>query len=82
MDIHITNKTNKSLAIVYVIEKVRQLFSKHRVSKIVSSFWWRSVQTEKCSGLCCKVIDSCFTSNDVRVKSKFALNVMLEPKVY
>ena len=37
MDIHVTNKTNKSLEVVYIIEKVRQLFSKHRVSKIVSS---------------------------------------------
>ena len=27
------------------------------------------------------VIDACTTSNDVRVKSKFVLNVMLEPKV-
>ena len=47
MDIHITNKTNKCWEVVYVIEKVRQLFSKHRVSKIVSSVWWRAVQTEK-----------------------------------
>ena len=31
--------------------------------------------------LCCKVIDACSTSNDVQVKSKFVLNVMLEPKV-
>ena len=31
--------------------------------------------------LCCKVIDACTTLNDVRVKSKFVLNVMLEPKV-
>ena len=37
MDIHITNKTNKSWEAVYVIEKIRQLFSKHRVSKVVSS---------------------------------------------
>ena len=47
MDIHITNKTNKSREAVYVIRNVRQLFSKHRVSKIVSSVWWRLVQTEK-----------------------------------
>ena len=47
MDIHITNKTNKFLVVVYVIEKVRQRFSKHRVIKIVSSVWWRAVQTEK-----------------------------------
>ena len=46
MDIHIT-KTNKSWEAVYVIEKVRQLFSKHRVSEVVSSVLWRSVQTEK-----------------------------------
>ena len=32
MDIHITNKTNMSWEAVYVIEKVWQLFSKHRVS--------------------------------------------------
>ena len=36
MDIHITNKTNKSWEAVYVIEKVRQL-SVNIVSKIVSS---------------------------------------------
>ena len=47
MDIHITNKTNQSWEVVDVIEKVRQLFSKHRVSEIVSSVWWRAVQTEK-----------------------------------
>ena len=46
MDIHITNKTNKSWEAVYIIE-VRQLFSKHRVSKIVLSVWWRAVQTKK-----------------------------------
>ena len=43
MDIHITNKTNKSWEVVCIIEKV----SKHRVSKIVSSIWWRAVQAEK-----------------------------------
>ena len=64
MDIHITNKTNKSWEAVYIIE-VRQLFSKHRVSKIVPSVWWRAVQTKKCCVLCCKVIDACSTSNDV-----------------
>ena len=45
MDIHVINKTIKSWEAVYVIEKVRQLFSKHRVSKIASSVWWRAVQT-------------------------------------
>ena len=47
MDIHITNRINKSWEAVYTIEKVSQLFSKHRVSKIVSSVWWRAVKTEK-----------------------------------
>ena len=37
MEIHITKKSNKSWEVVYIIEKVRQLFSKHRVSKIVLS---------------------------------------------
>ena len=52
MDIHVTNKTYKSWEVVYVIEKVRQLFSKHSVSKIASSVWWRAVQTLK---ICCAV---------------------------
>ena len=47
MDIHITSKTSKSWEVVYAIGKVWQLLSKHRVSKIVSSVWWRAVQTEK-----------------------------------
>ena len=47
MDFHISNKANKSWEVVYVIEKVRQLFSKYRVSKIVLSDWWRAVQAEK-----------------------------------
>ena len=64
MDIHITNKTNKSWEVVYIIEKVRQLFSKHRISNIVSSVWWRAVQTERMK---CVVLQSnaCTTSNDV-----------------
>ena len=37
MEIHVTNKTNKSWEVVHIIEKVRQLISKHRVRKIVSS---------------------------------------------
>ena len=65
MDVHITNKTNKSWEVVYVIEKVRQLFSKRRVSKIGSSIWWKAVQTKKCSVLCCRIIDACTTSNNV-----------------
>ena len=47
MDIHVTNKIGKSLEVVYVIKKVMQLFSKHRVSEIVSCVGWRAVQTEK-----------------------------------
>ena len=46
MDIHVPNKTNMSWEDVYLIKKVRQQFSKHRVSKIVSSVWWRAAQTE------------------------------------
>ena len=46
MDFHITSKTNISRKIAYLIEKVRQLFSKHRVNKIASSAWWRAVHTE------------------------------------
>ena len=46
-DIHINNKTSKSLEVAYVIKKVRQLFCKHRVSKIVSSVLCRAVQAEK-----------------------------------
>ena len=47
MDIHVTNMTNKYWEDVYVIKKVRQLFSIHRVSRIVLSVWWRAVQIEK-----------------------------------
>ena len=36
---------------------------------------------KKCSVLCCRVIDACTTLNNVGVKSKFVLNVMLEPKI-
>ena len=78
MDIHITNKTNKSWEAVYVIEKVRQLFGKVRLFRRFGGGRYRQ---NKCSVLCCKVIDACTISNDVRVKSKFVLNMMLEPKV-
>ena len=80
MDIHITNKTNKSWEVVYVIEKFRQLFSKQSV-RLFRRFGGGRYKRKKCSVLCCKVIDACTTSNDVWVKSKFVLNVMLEPKV-
>ena len=81
MDIHVTNKKNKSCEAICVIKMVRQLFSKHGVSKIVSSVGWRAVQTEKYSALCCRAIDACTTSNDVWVISKFVLSVMLRPKI-
>ena len=45
MDIHVTNEKEKSWEVVYLIKKFRQLFSKHRVSKIASSVWWKAVQT-------------------------------------
>ena len=47
MDILVTKRSIKSWEVVYVIKKVWQLFSKHRVSKIVSSVWWRAVQREE-----------------------------------
>ena len=47
MDINVTYKTNISWEVVYVIKKVRQLFRKCSVSKIVSSVCWREEQTEK-----------------------------------
>ena len=31
--------------------------------------------------LCCRVFDACTILNDVRAKSNFVLNVMLEPKI-
>ena len=65
MDIQVTSKVCKSWEVVNVVMKVWQLFSRHRVSRIVSSVGWMTVQTEKCSVLCCKVIDACTNSNDV-----------------
>ena len=53
MDLNVTDNTNKSWEVVYIIEKVRQLFSKHRVSKIFSSVWWRTVQNRNV--VCCAV---------------------------
>ena len=80
MDIHITNKTKKSWEVVYIIEKVRQLFSKHSQEDCFVGLVEGGTD-RKSVVLCCKVIDACTTSNDVWVKSKFVLNVMLEPKV-
>ena len=47
MDIHVTSKTNKSWEVVYVIKKVRQLYSKHGISKFVLSVGWKAAQTKK-----------------------------------
>ena len=47
MDNDVTDMTNMSWEVAYVIRKVRQLFNKLRVSKIVSSVWWSGVQTNK-----------------------------------
>ena len=58
MEIHVTNKTNKSWEVLNIIEKVRQLFSKHRVSKNVCRFGGGRYRQKKCSVLCCKVIDA------------------------
>ena len=36
MNVHVTNKTNKSCKVVcYIVKKIRQLLDEHRVSKIV-----------------------------------------------
>ena len=64
MDIHITNKTNKSCEVAYIIKKVRQLFSKQSV-RLFRRFSGGRYRQKKCSVLCCKVIDACTTSNDV-----------------
>ena len=55
MDIHATNKTSNFWEVVYVIMNVRQLFSKHRVSKIVLSVMWMAVQKRK-NVVCCDVV--------------------------
>ena len=44
MDIYVTNKISNSWRIVCVVKKVRQMFSKHGVSKIVLSVGWKAVQ--------------------------------------
>ena len=54
MDIHITNKTNKSWEVVYIIENVRQLLSKHRVNEIFSSIWVEG-GTDRKIFVCCAV---------------------------
>ena len=65
MDINVADKSNKSWEVVYLMKKVRQLFSRDRVSKVVLSVGWREVQTKKCNVLCCDVIDAWTTLNDV-----------------
>ena len=46
------------------VVKFRHLFSRHRVSRIVSSVEWRAVKTRSVM-LCCRVIDVWTTSNEV-----------------
>ena len=53
MDIHITNKTNKSWEAVYVIEKVMQLFSKHCHSDCFVGLV--EVGTDRKNVVCCAV---------------------------
>ena len=53
MDIHITNKKNKSWEAVYVIEKVRQLFSKH--SQRDCFFGLVEGDTDRKNVVCCAV---------------------------
>ena len=47
VNVYVTNKKNKSCEVAYLVKKVRQLFSKHRVSKIVSPVGWRTIPAEK-----------------------------------
>ena len=65
MDIHVTNKPNKSWEAIYAIKKVRQLFSKHSQNLLFHWFGGGRYKHKKCSMLCCIVIDGCTTSNDV-----------------
>ena len=65
VDIHITNKTNKSWEVVSVIEKVRQLFSKRSQYDCFVGLVEVGTDRKKCSVLCCKVVDACTTSDDV-----------------
>ena len=64
MDIHITNKTTNSGSL-FTSSRSSGSCLVNIISKIVSSVWWRAVQTKKCSVLCCRVIDASTTSNDV-----------------
>ena len=52
MDTHVINKINKSWEVGYVI-KVRQLFSKHGVSKVVRRYGGGRYKQKKC---CCEVL--------------------------
>ena len=47
MNIHVTNKTNRSLKVVFIVKKFKQLLSKHGVNKIVLSDFRRAVHTEE-----------------------------------
>ena len=40
-------KTDMSYEVVYVVKNCKQMFSEHRVGKIVLSTRWRTVETEK-----------------------------------
>ena len=65
MDIHVTNKSNKSREVVFSIKKVRQLFSKYSQEDCFVGLVEGGTNRKKCNVLCCRVIDACTISNDV-----------------
>ena len=52
MDIHITNKTNKSWEVVYVIEMIRQLFMNIESVRLFRRFGGGRYRQKKCDVLC------------------------------
>ena len=64
MDIHVTNKTNKYWEVIYAIKQVRQLFSNIESVRLFRRFGGGRYKQKNYSGLFCKVIDACTTSND------------------
>ena len=72
VDILVTNKTNKSGSCSVNIKSVR----------LFRQLGGGRYKQKTCSVSCCKVIDACTTSNDVDIKPKFVLNVMLEPNLH
>ena len=60
MDINVANKTNKSWEVVYVMSGSCSV----RLFHLFGGGRYRQMY-DRCSVLCCNVIDACTTSNDV-----------------